>query len=289
MVAEIFSRARATGAKVLFDIDDLMFKPELATISIIDGIRSLGHDAASVAMMFQSIQKVAAHADACICTTEELAHHMREFNPITFVLPNGFDAAALSTSRRAVRRCGRDSDGLVRLGYATGTRTHQADFRVAADAIGRILRERPQCRLVLFRDPAYQTPIMDAAEFPAMAGLDGQIEWRDAVSLWDLPNELARFDINLARWRLAIRSARQRASSSISRLPWSKCAPSHRPPIRCGSQSMMARPDGSRRPRMPGMLRCWNWWMIPRCAGLWRTPRIWMCCGSSVRSAGWLP
>jgi glycosyltransferase involved in cell wall biosynthesis len=198
MVAEIFSRARATGAKVLFDIDDLMFKPELATISIIDGIRSLGHDAASVAMMFQSIQKVAAHADACICTTEELAHHMREFNPITFVLPNGFDAAALSTSRRAVRRCGRDSDGLVRLGYATGTRTHQADFRVAADAIGRILRERPQCRLVLFRDPAYQTPIMDAAEFPAMAGLDGQIEWRDAVSLWDLPNELARFDINLA-------------------------------------------------------------------------------------------
>ena len=86
----------------------------------------------------------------------------------------------------------------MRLGYAAGTRTHQADFQIAAGAIGCILRERPQCRLVLFRDPAYQTPIVDAAEFPAMAGLDGQIEWRDMVSLEDLPNELARFDINLA-------------------------------------------------------------------------------------------
>ena len=198
MVAEIFSRTRATRAKVLFDIDDLMFRPELATISTIDGIRSLGHDAESVAEMFQRVQEVAVHADACICTTEELAHQMREFNPSTFVLPNGFDAMVLKTSRLAVRRRERDSDGLIRLGYATGTRTHQADFRVAADAVGRILRQRPPCRLVLFRDPAHQTPILDPAEFPALAGLDHQIEWRDAVSLSDLPNEFARFDINLA-------------------------------------------------------------------------------------------
>ncbi len=198
MVAEVFSRARAARAKVLFDIDDYMFRPELATPSVIDGIRTLGHDAALVAATFQGMQEVAVHADACICTTEELAHQMREFNPITFVLPNGFDAAVLRTSRRAVRRRARNSDGLVRLGYAAGTRTHQADFQIAADAIGRILRERPQCRLVLFRDPAYQTPILDAAEFPGMAGLDEQIEWRDMVSLRDLPNELARFDINLA-------------------------------------------------------------------------------------------
>jgi hypothetical protein len=148
--------------------------------------------------MFQRIQVAAMQADACICTTEELAHQMREFNPTTFVLPNGFDATVLRASRGAVRRRGCDQDGLVRLGYATGTRTHQADFRVAVDAIGRILRQRPQCRLVLFLDPAYQTPIVDPAEFTALAGLDGQIEWRDAVPLGDLPKELARFDINLA-------------------------------------------------------------------------------------------
>jgi glycosyltransferase involved in cell wall biosynthesis len=198
MVAEVFSRARAARAKVLFDIDDYMFRPELATPSVIDGIRTLGHDVTLVAATFQGMQEVAVHADACICTTEELAHQMREFNPITFILPNGFDAAVLRTSRRAVRRRARDPDGLVRLGYAAGTRTHQADFQIAANAIGRVLRERPQCRLVLFRDPAYQTPILDAAEFPGMAGLDEQIEWRDMVSLRDLPNELARFDINLA-------------------------------------------------------------------------------------------
>jgi glycosyltransferase involved in cell wall biosynthesis len=92
------------------------------------------------------------------------------------------------------------SDGLIRLGYAGGTRTHQRDFECAAPAVARILREHPECRLVVFRRDSVDAAqrCLDLEEFPAFAGLDSQIEWRRTVPLRQLPNEMARFDINLA-------------------------------------------------------------------------------------------
>ena len=136
--------------------------------------------------------------DACSCTTVELARQVRELDKPTFVLPNCFDAAVLEASRLAVRRRVPADEGIVRIGYAAGTRTHQRDFRPAAEALGRLLRDRPKCRLVLFRTPGGGAAQLDPDEFPALAGLENWIEWRELVPLAELPNELAQFDINLA-------------------------------------------------------------------------------------------
>ena len=54
----------------------------------------------------------------------------------------------------------------------------------------------PDCRLVLFRDPE-GAPVMDIDEFAAFADLGEQIEWRHMVPLDRLPEEMARFDVNL--------------------------------------------------------------------------------------------
>ena len=197
VVTNLLDRARAAGAKVVFDVDDLVFEPKLAEISIIDGIRTLQLTETEVAGLFNLFSQVVTQVDACVATTEALAERLRACNRVTFVLPNGFDDAVLEASRRAVRRRHGATDGLIRLGYAAGTRTHQADFRVAVDAIATLLRERPQCRLVLFRDPAAHTPVLMVDEFSVLAGLEAQIEWRDMVPLGELANEMARFDINL--------------------------------------------------------------------------------------------
>jgi O-antigen biosynthesis protein len=197
-VAEAIAAARGGGAKVVFDVDDLMFKPELAFATIIDGIRTQGLTEADVADNYRCIKEVIVQADACSCTTEELARHLREMDKITFVVPNCFDAAVLNASRLAVRRRPLDDDGIIRLGYAAGRRTHQRDFGCAAEALGRILRERPECRLVLFRAPGGGLPLLDPGKFHDLADLHDRIEWRDLVPLTELPGELARFDINLA-------------------------------------------------------------------------------------------
>lgn len=190
--------ARRAGARIVFDVDDLMVRPDLARTNIIDGIRSQYLTERGVADHYARIRNTMLSADLCVASTEQLAQHMRRAKMPTFVLPNGFDHAVLATSRLAVRRRAEaPDDGLVRLGYASGSRTHQKDFAVCADAVGAALRARPECRLVLFRT-VDGTPLLDIEEFPALNGLEHQIEWRHLVQLEQLPDELARFDVCLA-------------------------------------------------------------------------------------------
>ncbi|MBV9492523.1 MAG: class I SAM-dependent methyltransferase [Verrucomicrobia bacterium] len=198
-MAAAVNAARGAGARVAFDVDDLMIDPDLARLDVIDGIRTQDLTEMQVRDHYARVHSTMLAADYCTAPTEELATSMRRFNRPALVLPNGFDRTTYQTSRRAVRRRRAERpDGLVRIGFAGGSRTHQRDFLVAAEAIARVLRDRPQCRLVLFRSPDGKRPMLDIEEFPALQKLKGRIEWRSCVTLPNLPEELARFDINLA-------------------------------------------------------------------------------------------
>jgi len=190
---------RRHGARIAFDVDDHMFEPDLARVEVIDGIRSNGFAEADVAHQFQLVQRTLMAADIGIATTEELAGGMRARGRTAFVLPNGFDARTYRTSRlAAIARHQQGDDGLVRIGYAAGSCTHQQDFTAAVSAVASVLRDNPHCRLVLFRQGAFGRRLLDPAEFPDLAGLEHQIEWRPMVPLAQLPEEMARFDVNIA-------------------------------------------------------------------------------------------
>jgi glycosyltransferase involved in cell wall biosynthesis len=194
-VAVATETAQRHGATLLFDLDDLMTEPDLARVEIIDGIRTQNLTEESVHGHYARVRDTMVAADFCLAATDELAQHMRRYGKPTLVLPNGFDFELLRGARGAARRRRQATeDGLIRIGYATGTRTHQRDLAQAADAIAHVLRERPHCRLVLFAD---RGPMIDIAEFPALQGLEDRIEWRQLVAPPSLPEELARFDINI--------------------------------------------------------------------------------------------
>ncbi|HEY4253738.1 MAG TPA: class I SAM-dependent methyltransferase [Roseomonas sp.] len=197
-IAAVVDMARTAGARIVFDVDDLMVDPSLATLEIIDGIRSYGLTEAGTAAHFGRVRQCMLAADFCTTSTEELAAHLRKWGKPTRVLPNGFDHATLIASRLAVRHWARTKDGLLRIGYAGGSRTHQRDFALCADAVAAVLRAHPQARLVAFRAADGSAPILDVQEFPALRGLENQVEWRSFVPLHRLPEEVARFDINLA-------------------------------------------------------------------------------------------
>ncbi len=194
---DIVEQARATGARLVLDVDDLMFDGEYASPDLIDGIRTRGLDPAAVKGHFLAVQETLKAMDFAITPTHFLAGEVQRWAIPAFVIPNGFDRENWWLARLARRA--RDlagSDGLIRLGYASGTRTHQRDFKRASGAIARLLAARPQCRLVLFRHGPW--PTLDIEEFPELIGVEDQIEWRATVPVAELPRELARFDINLA-------------------------------------------------------------------------------------------
>ncbi|MBS0561663.1 MAG: glycosyltransferase [Proteobacteria bacterium] len=187
------------GAALVFDLDDLIIRGEMANPETIDGIRSQNFSVDAVAAHFDLMRRAMLVADLCTCTTVELARHMRGFDKTAMVLPNGFDAAALAFSRLSLRRRRAEpEDGFIRIGYAAGSRTHQRDFAEAAGAVARVLAERPQCRLVLFQTPDGAARLLDQHEFPALDAMPERIEWWPMRPLEELPGALARFDINLA-------------------------------------------------------------------------------------------
>lgn len=198
-VAQAVDAARRSGAKIVFDVDDLMIDPDIARLDVIDGIRTQHLTEESVRNHYNAVKQSMASADLCLATTEELADQMRRLWMPAQVLPNGFDHEMLVLARLAVRRRQKQpDDGLIRIGYAGGSKTHQRDFAVCVDAVAEVLREVPECRLVAFRSEDGSAPILDVEEYPALRGLERQIEWRNFVPPEELPNEVARFDVNLA-------------------------------------------------------------------------------------------
>lgn len=201
-ITELIEHARSARIRVLHDTDDLKFDPSLVPRGKIDGLRSLRKDADEAMDYFRRFRTMLESSDLCSASTVPLAREIeRLVDRPAYFMPNGFTKAIFDRARMAARaRAFLLSDGLTRIGYATGSLTHQQDFAVCADAVARVLLEHPGCRLVLFFDEVAdgsRLPFLNVSEFPALARVRGQIEWRRAVPLAELYQELARFDINI--------------------------------------------------------------------------------------------
>lgn len=192
-LAEAIEIVKKKGGHIIFDVDDLLIDPTFCTPQYIDALRYLEVSSAEVAQYAEKVRRVMESADMAVAPTESLASHMGRMGKPNWVLPNGFDHAL---RHRAVAARARweatKSDDFIRIGYATGTYTHQADFAVAEPALVAVLSRYPQVRLVLFQDT------LNLEEFPSLEALNAQVEWRATVPLEQVPNELARFDINIA-------------------------------------------------------------------------------------------
>ena len=243
---------RDQGAKIVFDIDDLMIAPELAQTKIIDGIRTQFLAEAAVVNYFELVRQSMQAADICFATTNELALYMRRTGKATHVLPNGFDQATHDFSRRSARRWRTGGDGLIRIGYAGGTRTHQRDFALAVEAISAVLLARPNCRLVLFEMPDKTARLIDVEEYPALAPVLHQIEWRPLQPLCDLPAEMARFDINLAPLEYGNPFCEAKSELKFFEAALVDVPTIASPPARSSAPSNMAQTDSLRRRRRIG-------------------------------------
>ena len=192
-LADIVKQARANGCVIVYDIDDYVFEPKIAKPDIIDGIRFLRQsDVEAYHQGVRAYREALQQADYCTVTTEFLAQRVRELGGMAYVLRNSVSPAMLLRYDQALRRRRqRQPDGLLRIGYAAGTLTHQRDFAQVTEVLAKVLRER---------DGVIMTVVghLDIAEYPELAGLSHRIEVRPPVPHDDLPMELMRFDINIA-------------------------------------------------------------------------------------------
>jgi glycosyltransferase involved in cell wall biosynthesis len=180
---------RTSGTRIHYDVDDLMVNPDLAKISLIDGIRSMGLEEEKVKKFYQQHLNMLHYADHASSPTHILTSQMLFFNPNVWTVPNTFSSSDLVKARKA--RCSATRDGLFRMGYASGSRTHQKDFARILPAICDILKKHPHSRLVVYP----QTLLLE--EFNELKEFENQIEKRDMVPVEQLVFEYAHYDVNL--------------------------------------------------------------------------------------------
>ena len=143
---DFVDQLRARGAIIVYDIDDLVF--DESVIPYIDGYRMLPKNAKQGFLDgLRAYRSFIQNADMCTSTTNFLVDEIRKLGAPTYRVRNAISIENITTFEDiGYHRKGRPSPFVV--GYYSGTKTHQADFAVAAPALIQFMHENPD---VVFR------------------------------------------------------------------------------------------------------------------------------------------
>ena len=161
LIDRLIHRARVRKAPVLFDVDDLIFDPDYASL-IVD---ALGLDSSLERIwdwFFGLSGRIGATlrlCDGAITTNAYLAAKISAFNAQSAprIVPNFLNRIQQATSQaiwEAKLKSGFKRDGKIHIGYFSGTHTHNRDFHIAYPALARIMDRDPRVilRIVGFLD-----------------------------------------------------------------------------------------------------------------------------------------
>ena len=186
-IEKLVEICRTLRIPVVFDADDYVIDP-----SIIEQIASLEKISDyEKGLHLEGIRKHRASFDAAdffTAPTDYLADVGTRLGKQSYVIRNGLNSSQQKLSE-FIMRMNIPSTDIIKIGYFSGTKTHQKDFLIAAPALLTIMEEFPHVHL-------YIGGYLD---------LDGRFEkFSDRivrlpfVSIEELPYSIARVDINIA-------------------------------------------------------------------------------------------
>ena len=144
---EILAYARAAGMRVVYDIDDLVFEPQLT--GRIDGLRWMGsHERHRFIAAMVRCRRLLLACDYVTVTTAPLARAVAALGRPSTIIPNTINGEQLRLAEELCRIPGRNRD-MVRIAYFSGSRTHQRDFAVCEPGLLNIMESHPNVTLRL--------------------------------------------------------------------------------------------------------------------------------------------
>ncbi len=159
-IAHLVTRAHARGRTVVFAIDDLIVDPEIRdappTRQLSPAERSLWNDGVA------RYRRTLLAADAALVTSAPLLAVARAAGKPAYLHRAGLARRELrlGASAKHERTDGRTS---VRLGYFSGTPTHDDDFATIARVLTAIMRRNPDVELVIGGALVVDAPLADLA------------------------------------------------------------------------------------------------------------------------------
>jgi glycosyltransferase involved in cell wall biosynthesis len=195
LIEELINQARIRNIPVIFDIDDLVFEPEI--VYHIDPVKAMSHEEAI--LYYNGVwryRRTLLNSDVIITSTDYLAERARLLKQEVFVHHNGLSQWMIKEARRLVKQTKPPSQAnKVIIGYGSGTATHRKDLEEIAGALAQIMAHYPNVELHLVGELHIDNPLPLPKNLKAVSG---HIHFHPNVSWKEWLNILSKFDINLA-------------------------------------------------------------------------------------------
>lgn len=188
-VADLVDRVRARdrAVPVLFDVDDLIFDPELE--GEVHGLHVLSEE--EHALWWRGVARYRTTLEMCdayVGSTEALCAHVTTVTGIpSHRFANGVGQALAQVSDEALARP--RTPGPLRIGYFSGTNTHDADWAAVEPAVVRVLATHPTVELWLGGQ---------LGTGPALEEFGDRVRRLPMLPWYELPHRLRDVDVNLA-------------------------------------------------------------------------------------------
>jgi glycosyltransferase involved in cell wall biosynthesis len=192
-IENLVEMCRRLHIPIIFDADDYIIDPLI--VDSIASIKSVSeHERELHREGIRKHRKSFEAADFFITPTDYFAGIGRNLGKSSFVIRNGLCSSQLELCKKILRSNGHhDNDHgfhqTVKIGYFSGTKSHQEDFAVVKPALLRVMDDFPHVHMYV---GGYLDPGNEFEKF------QDRIKKIPFVDIHQLPNNIAMVDINLA-------------------------------------------------------------------------------------------
>lgn len=181
-------QVKESRALLLSDFDDLIFDPEMIRYidspDFSDPVRRRLYT--QTMLGFRTMLDM---SDGMTASTDYLADQIHRSGRPVWVHRNAFSLKMVAAAEAAQASAASRSGGLIVIGYASGTPTHNRDFEMIRPALRSVMERYPHTILRLIG------PLQPGRDW---GSLSDRIQCKSLVPWLQLPEHLAGFDINLA-------------------------------------------------------------------------------------------
>ena len=188
LIGRFIETARENQKEVWYDIDDLMIdKSYTSTIRYLDKMSD--KELESYYEGIELNQKLLKMCNGAITTTERMAEELKKYVSKVYINRNVASEEMLKLSDQALRTGTGSNDGRIRIGYFSGSITHNDDFAMILPVLIKLMNRYENIVLVISGELALPDELADYA---------GRVEKLPFGDWRKLPELIAGVDINLA-------------------------------------------------------------------------------------------
>ncbi len=188
-VARLVARAKELGKTIIFETDDLVYDPAfLVHMDYWQQMNALERKLYEHGVGGEILAD--PYVKTATTTTSFLADKLREKGKEVFIVPNRLTEEDVWWAEAALEKKTKEkSNGIVRVGYLSGTPSHNKDFATISEALIMLFEKYPEMRLVLAGPLDTEDRLQQYAD---------RIERVAFVPRRELFGNIASLDINLA-------------------------------------------------------------------------------------------